>query len=84
MFDSIFTDMAQHDRIKESEQQIQAAMRAFKTQIKEQQDRKQSVKEQLANATANLENSRKELQRIRAEAFRNVGANGMPSPAYSS
>lgn len=84
MFDNIFTDMAQHDRIQQSEQQMQAAIHDLQTQLGEQQNRTQGAEGQLRDATGNLEGARKELQRIRAQAFNNVGASGAPPPVYAS
>lgn len=83
MFDNIFTDMAQHERIQQSEQQMQVAMNDLQAQLGEQQQRTQGAEAQLGEATTNLENARKELQRIRADAFNHIGTNGVPPPAYS-
>ncbi|CZT19005.1 uncharacterized protein RCC_04850 [Ramularia collo-cygni] len=82
LFDNIFTDMAQHERIQQSEQQMQAAIHDLQIQLGEQQNRKQGADAQLRDAAGNLENAREELQRIRAEAFKHIGANGVPPPAY--
>jgi hypothetical protein len=69
LFDNIFTDMAQHDRIKGSAAQVEQAAALLKQQIVEQQQRFRDASAQLKQASQNLEDARKELQRIRAEAF---------------
>lgn len=62
---------------------MQAAMNDLQVQLGEQQSRAQGAEAQLRDATTNLEGARKELQRIRAEAFKHIGADGAAPPAYS-
>ena len=90
LFDNIFTDMAQHDRIRDSTAQMQRAMSQLQSILAEQRQRLQSSQGQLSEASRQLEEARKELQRIRSEAFeRLVGLGGGyheensgPPPAY--
>lgn len=88
MFDNIFTDMAQHDRIKSSQAEMHHAAEQLLGQIQEQQGRTSAAQEALKQAGEGLEAARRELQRIRAEAFGNLaGQGGMAQaqapPAYS-
>ena len=69
LFDNIFTDMAQHDRIKNSAMQLQNAAQELKHQVSGQRQRVKDADMQLKLASQNLEEARLELQRIRAEAF---------------
>lgn len=76
LFDNIFTDMAQHDRIKASDAQLQRAGAQLQEQIRLQLERAGGAKAQLAQATENTEGARLELQRIRAEAFEVLASGG--------
>ncbi|TKA24832.1 hypothetical protein B0A50_06561 [Salinomyces thailandicus] len=84
MFDSIFTDMAQHDRIKSSEAQVQKAVQQVRGQVPEQGKRVEEAEARRRQAGHDLEEARKELQRIRAEAFERLAGGGGGPPAYSS
>lgn len=89
LFDNVFTDMAQHDRIEQSEQQMVQAMRQLQQQIGEQKGRAAEADRRVQGAVAELEAARGELQRVRAEAFERLaggagnGAGAAP-PAYTS
>ncbi|KAK5721308.1 hypothetical protein LTR17_014678 [Elasticomyces elasticus] len=74
LFDNIFTDMAQHDRIQNSSMQLQQSARELKQQLPGQQQRVRDAGVQLRQASQNLEKARLELQRIRAEAFMRLGS----------
>ncbi|KAI7125311.1 hypothetical protein KC352_g32199, partial [Hortaea werneckii] len=83
MFDSIFTDMAQNDRIKASEAQVERAVAQLeKMQVPEQQERVRRAKTEVVLAGQRLESARMELQRIRAEAFEKLAGDDQP-PEYS-
>ncbi|SMY21675.1 unnamed protein product [Zymoseptoria tritici ST99CH_1A5] len=85
MFDNIFSDMDQHDRIKNSNAQLHNAIGHLKSQLDQQASRQKSADAGVRNAAANLEGTRKELQRIRAQAFEMVnGAKGTAPPPYAS
>jgi len=90
MFDNIFSDMAQHDRIHESNNQLTEARQQLNGQIDLQIQRARSSVEALKMARAAMEEARFELQNIRAEAFERlaggvgVGDNGAaPPPSYT-
>ncbi|KAI5367960.1 hypothetical protein Slin15195_G030940 [Septoria linicola] len=90
LFDNIFTDMAQHERIKNSDMQLAAAARDLHGQIGEQRGRCQGADANLKQAGADLEAARKELQRVRGEAFERlaggdggIGGQQMPPPQYA-
>jgi len=76
MFDNIFSDMAQHDRIKASNNQLLEAMAQLKEQIALQTQRAQSAKLALNQGKSSMEEARKELQNIRAEAFERLAGGG--------
>lgn len=81
MFDNIFTDLAQHDRIKSSNAQLLQALQQLKEQIDLQLQRQQSAKAALQQAKSSMEEARMELQNIRAEAFEKfAGGGGMAAP----
>lgn len=90
LFDNIFTDMAQHDRIKNSQAQMQRAGYHLESIRGEQQRRVNDTRSQLKQASAQLEEARKELQRIRSEAFERVAGQGSGDgnvdapPAYAA
>lgn len=89
LFDNIFTDMAQHDRIEQSERQMVQAMQQLQRQIGEQRERAAEADRRVQGAAAELEAARGGLQRVRAEAFERLaggGGNGAGSapPAYTS
>ncbi|PPJ58635.1 hypothetical protein CBER1_03512 [Cercospora berteroae] len=90
LFDNVFSDMAQHERIKDSDAQLKAAYQDLKGQIEEQKGRCQGAEQNLQQAVNDLEQARKELQRVRAEAFeRLAGAGGQgvgsaPPPQYNA
>jgi chromosome segregation ATPase len=77
MFDNIFSDMAQHDRIHETNKQLMQAMAQLKEQITMQSQRAQSAKSALNQASASMEEARNELQSIRAEAFERLSGGGI-------
>jgi hypothetical protein len=91
MFDNIFSDMSQHDRIHDSNNQLMEAMAQLKGQIELQIQRARGSVEALKGAKAAMEDARVELQNIRAEAFERLaggsaGGNGagvQPPPSYA-
>ena len=92
LFDNIFTDMAQHDRITSSTAQVDRALSHLKSIMGEQNGRVRQAEEQHSQASKQLEDARVDLQRIRSEAFDRVGGSygggdyaqsGAP-PAYSA
>ena len=90
MFDNIFSDMNQHERIKGSNNQLMEAMAQLKEQLAAQVQRAKGATEALKMARASMEEARGELQSIRAEAFERLagGAGGgygaaAAPPSYS-
>ncbi|KAF2161092.1 hypothetical protein M409DRAFT_59363 [Zasmidium cellare ATCC 36951] len=77
LFDNIFTDMAQHERIQQSEAQMVQALQQLKQQIGEQRQRVGYADQRVQGAVGELEKVRGELQRIRAEAFERVVGGGV-------
>ncbi|KAK5175603.1 uncharacterized protein LTR77_000742 [Saxophila tyrrhenica] len=92
MFDNIFSDFAQHDRIRNSAMQMQQAMNHLQSIIKEQKGRVQDAQRLEKTALQQLEDSRIELQKIRSEAFERLAGEGGQGavggdaklPAYSA
>lgn len=78
MFDDIFSDMAQHDRIKESQAQAEREARILEDLVAKAQERSGQLQQEANAALVRLETSRKELQQIRQDAFERVAQ----SPAY--
>ena len=76
LFDNVFSDFAQHDRIKESQSQMQMAMDHLQSIIAEQKQRTQAAQEQQRQASRQLEDARSELQGIRSEAFERFASGG--------
>lgn len=76
MFDNIFSDMNQHERIKASAGQLATAQTQLQNEIREQLDRAGGAKAQLGQAKENVESARTELQSIRAEAFERLAGGG--------
>jgi hypothetical protein len=94
MFDNIFSDMNQHERIHGSNKQLMEAVAQLKGEIEKQIQRARGTVEALKMARASMEEARLELQSIRAEAFERLagGAGGAgagygaaqpPPPSYA-
>lgn len=69
LFDNIFTDYAQHERIHASNAQLMEAVSQLENEISKQLRRSKEAKLALQQAKGVLEEARVELQSIRAEAF---------------
>lgn len=81
IFDNIFTDMAFHEKIKGSENDLNIYKQALDVQLRAVIERERGLKVELNMATERLEAARKELQIVRERAFEHV-AGGLPD--YSS
>ncbi|KAI4739094.1 hypothetical protein E4T50_10468 [Aureobasidium sp. EXF-12298] len=84
LFDNIFTDMAQHDRIKNSAMQLQQALQQCRDLLEKQKRTFHEAAVQCHQATEATNASRLELQRIRAEAFERYAGHGAPPPFQAS
>jgi GTP cyclohydrolase III len=85
MFDNLFTDLAQHDRIKKSNSQIDTAYKNLLAELKVQSGRSDAARRTAANAAEALEQARKDLQDTRAQAFESYAAGGLAAPpAYEA
>ncbi|KAL8942670.1 MAG: hypothetical protein Q9216_001524 [Gyalolechia sp. 2 TL-2023] len=69
MFDNIFSDMAQHDRIKASQAQAEKEARTLKDLLNKAQQRSGQYQQEADSALTRLETARRELQQIRQETF---------------
>lgn len=90
-FDNIFSDMAQHDRIKNSNTQLQQAISQCKDLLDKQKRTFQDAVRKSRDADDATANSRLELQRIRAEAFERfacgysaAGFAALPPPSFEN
>jgi hypothetical protein len=76
LFDNIFSDFAQHERIEQSTLQMQQAMQHLLSIIAEHKQRMQEAQRREASASSQLEDARIELQKIRSEAFERLQSGG--------
>ncbi|EON63221.1 hypothetical protein W97_02448 [Coniosporium apollinis CBS 100218] len=84
LFDNVFSDMRFHQKIEDSNRELQRAEQNLAAQQNAANHRLDALKEEMAAASRNLEAARIELQRVRMEAFEKVAAQNMPPPpAYS-
>lgn len=79
MFDNIFSDMAQHDRIKDSQAQAQREAQTLRGAFLKAQQRSKQLQQEATVALTRLEISRRELQQIRQDTFERVA---QPPPTY--
>ncbi|KAI4105742.1 MAG: hypothetical protein LQ339_003304 [Xanthoria mediterranea] len=77
--EDIFSDKAQHARIKSSQAQAQKEAQALKEASTKARERSQQLEQKAAVALTRLETARRELQRIRREAFESFEG---PPPTY--
>ncbi|KAH6639182.1 hypothetical protein C7974DRAFT_127202 [Boeremia exigua] len=94
VFDNIFSDMEMHDKIKDSEAQVDRAGHKCGDAVRESEFREQGLLGEATSAREQLNSARAELQRVRETAFRGVldGRSGMqqyqvpegPPPGYDA
>ncbi|KAF1364223.1 hypothetical protein EJ07DRAFT_151521 [Lizonia empirigonia] len=72
MFDNIFSDMEMHDKIKDSEAQVDSAGHKCGNLVRESEQREQRLSEELRGGNERLREARIELQRARETAFKGV------------
>ena len=81
LFDNIFTDMAQHDRIKASDQQVRSAVMQCRELLEGQRRRAREAEEISREAGRRTYAARFELQKVRSEAFERFAVE-VPPPPY--
>jgi hypothetical protein len=74
LFDNIFSELSFHDKIKASEVELKRAHAKLLTQLKESKQRLARAKSEFKTAEGRLQEARKQLERVRMEAFRRVAA----------
>lgn len=79
ILDDIFGDMARHARINNSQAQAQKEAQALSVASTKVRNRSQQLEQEAADALTRLETARRELQRIRREAFESFER---PPPTY--
>jgi len=72
VFDDIFSNLAFHEKIKTSQRSMQAVYSRMQDQVKYAKQREGILRAELKVAAGILESARKELQRVRQEAFERV------------
>jgi hypothetical protein len=72
VFDNIFSDFEMHDKIKNSEAQIDRAGNKCGNLVKQQEGREKELVAELNEAGMRLKEARATLQRVREQAFRRV------------
>lgn len=72
LFDNIFTDLAFHDKIKASEGDVSKAHCNLQNQLNRAKERSGRAKREATVAEERLREARKELERVRMEAFARV------------
>ncbi|KAL8652922.1 MAG: hypothetical protein Q9226_004063 [Calogaya cf. arnoldii] len=78
MFDNIFSDMAQHDRIKDSQAQAEREAQILRSARLKARERSDQYQQEATAALTRLETSRRELQQIRQDTFERLAR----SPTY--
>ncbi|KAJ8113314.1 hypothetical protein OPT61_g4520 [Boeremia exigua] len=87
VFDNIFSDMEMHDKIKDSEAQVDKAGHKCGDMVRESEQREQRLLGDVQNANRQLKDARIELQNARETAFKGVleghgGVQQQTSEAY--
>lgn len=84
VFDNIFSDMEMHDKIKDSEAQVDRAGHKCGGLVRESEQREQRLLADVRDANDKLKEARIELQQAREMAFKGVleGYNGVQHQAY--
>ena len=72
VFDNIFTDMDMHDKIKNSEREVDRAGNKCGESVKVQEGREKEVLAEIRDANEQLKEARLRLQKAREDAFRKV------------
>lgn len=86
VFDNIFSDMEMHDKIKDSEAQVDRAGHKCGDMVRESEQREKRLLGEVRSANEHLKNARIELQKAREEAFKGVleGHAGVQYQAYQA
>ncbi|KAJ4368667.1 hypothetical protein N0V86_009576 [Didymella sp. IMI 355093] len=84
VFDNIFSDMEMHDKIKDSEVQVDRAGNKCGDMVRQSEQREQKLLGNVQSANEKLKHARVELQDAREEAFKGIldGHGGAPQQAW--
>lgn len=84
VFDNIFSDMEMHDKIKDSEAQVDRAGHKCGDLVRESEQKEKRLLGDARNANEKLKDARFELQRARETAFKGVleGHGGVQQQSY--
>ncbi|KAL8675469.1 MAG: hypothetical protein Q9168_000170 [Polycauliona sp. 1 TL-2023] len=83
VFDNIFSDVAQHDRIKDSQAQAQREPQTLSNAVLRAQERSGQLLEEANAALTRLETSRRELQQIRQDTLASLAVPDQASQQHS-
>ncbi|KAF2104165.1 hypothetical protein NA57DRAFT_62838 [Rhizodiscina lignyota] len=78
VFDNIFTDLAFHDKIKESAADVERASSRLTQQNKQALQRQEGLRKDMQASEKELKRARDELQKVRQDAFEKVAASHPP------
>lgn len=84
VFDNVFSDMEMHEKIKDSEAQVDRAGHKCGDMIRQSEQRERKLLGDVRSANEQLKNARIELQRARETAFKGVleGHGGVQQETY--
>ncbi|KAF4611627.1 hypothetical protein D9613_003902 [Agrocybe pediades] len=81
-FDNIFTDMAFHNKIKQSAAQVLLATQRVRAEVEAARRRADAAGEQLVRIGRTLDSKRQELDNFRRATFESYAAQNPPPPSY--
>ncbi|KAI2784529.1 hypothetical protein F4815DRAFT_126389 [Daldinia loculata] len=82
-FDNVFSDMAFHEKIKDSRASIYRAHDSLRNQLALAKSRHQEAEQELHTRTESLKRAREELQNARQAIFERVDDGNMGEPAFT-
>jgi chaperonin cofactor prefoldin len=83
LFDNIFTDMAFHEKIKASAEEVKRAAAHLRENQVWMDERLQNLRKEMPSASKRLEEARMVLQRVREGIFERLATQSEPPPYYS-
>lgn len=83
VFDNIFTDMAFHEKIKESAMSLRIAANVLKQNQAASQQRRNEAKHHMGQTWTRLAKERKALQKVREQIFERLAQQGGPDSSWN-
>lgn len=84
VFDNIFTDMAFHEKIKESAMGLHRAAGVLQSNQASAQQRRSDLSQQMAHASSTLSEQRQKLQKAREQIFERLAQGGGAGVDYTA